>query len=232
MRMWVRRPTAMAMLSDTERERIIETEHLKAEIRRELEAKDGKSRVSRFFGHPVALLIIGFLLTGILGGGVTYFWNERASKNQRVYLEKRTLLENKYKVLDEVTEAVAQTTTAAEDVLANYAWNWDEKTIAYRKDNWEKASRDWRIRSKIIKPKLRIYFKDARVYSTFDQIVSKRRQAGIAITNLLAPPSDLKARKHDTEVLPKQALSLVDEMLSQLEQLEIFMALELNSESD
>ncbi|MGF6301058.1 putative negative regulator of RcsB-dependent stress response [Paraburkholderia sp. WC7.3d] len=38
-----------------------------------------QSDVSRFFRHPLVLLIAGFILTGVLGSGYTY-WRERRDR--------------------------------------------------------------------------------------------------------------------------------------------------------
>src|SRR6185503_19167642 len=86
-------------------------------------------------------------------------------------------------IADEVTKAIAETATAADDVLALFVWDAGEPRAV--KESWRQSSRNWRISSKTLLPKLVAYFRNPEARSLFDQINSNRTLIGNKITNLL-----------------------------------------------
>jgi len=171
-------------LSESEREKIREGEILKTEIRRELQ-QEPRNSISQFFQHQAVLLILGFILTTLVGSWLTYFWKQRDWANQQSYLAAQRALDKKYSISDKTFREVAITIAAAEDVLATYyGGNWSLKDIEERKENWHKTSRDWRVSSKVLRENLAANFANPDVESTFVVIIDKRRQLGIGIANL------------------------------------------------
>jgi preprotein translocase subunit Sss1 len=73
----------MSVLSDQEKERIREVENLKESIRKELQKPKKDELISGFFAHPAVLLILGFVLTGLVGGALTDKWKAREWDNQQ-----------------------------------------------------------------------------------------------------------------------------------------------------
>jgi hypothetical protein len=187
--------------------------------------RQNQSSASKFFAHPAILLLLGFLFTGVVGGLLANYWKAREWENQQRYLAKQRGLEKKYAVIDEALKAVAETNTAAEDVLAGYSWTeWHQKEADQRRENWLATSRKWRISSKIVRQKLAAYFVNPDVLSQFDQIISTRRQVGNIITNLLT--RSIKSEKEAQEER-KRALELVNKIGEQLKQCGSLMAREL-----
>jgi hypothetical protein len=179
-------------LSQQERERIIETQTLKAEVESTLTAGKPKPRFSDFT-NQIILLVLGFALTTAVGGVLTYYWKQRDWHNQQSYLAQQRALDKKYATIDRTLKEVALTTSAAEDVLwIYYSENLSTKNVNERMDNWHKTSRDWRVQSKVLSASLAANFADPEVNKLFDQIVSKRRFLGNAIMNL--PKFDPKMR--------------------------------------
>jgi hypothetical protein len=171
-------------LSEAEREKIREGEILKSEIRRELQPEQ-KSGISESFQHQAVLLVLGFILTTVVGSWLAYFWKQRDWANQQSYLVAQRSLDKKYSIIDKTFRDVATTIAAAEDVLATYyGENWSPKDIEERQLNWHKTSRDWRVSSKVLRENLAANFANPDVEATFVVIIDKRRQLGNGIGNL------------------------------------------------
>ena len=209
-------------LTNAERRRIRDVESLKEEIRRELHGPP-ESKLSQ---NPTFLLVLGFVLTGLAGSGLTYFWKQRDWKNQQSYLVQQRALDKKYTVIESTFKEVATTTAAAEDVLTlYYGDNWTQEDIKERFNNWEKTSRNWRISSKVLTAKLAANFQNQAIHSTFAKIVNKRRQLGRAILNLPRRKPNAKVSQ-DTQNDVAAANQLTNDIVDLLENCGSLMTLE------
>jgi hypothetical protein len=186
-------------LSDVEREKILDAELLKDEIRKELEPPTPavvESAWSKFFAHPATLLALGFILTTLVGSWLTYYWKHRDWKNQQSYLTQQRALDKKYALIDATFKEVSLTLAAGEDVLATfYTDNWTTTEIEERRTNWQKTSRNWRVASKVLRQNLAVHFTDPHVQESFKDIIGQRKELGNTITNL--PRSDPKVRSNE-----------------------------------
>jgi hypothetical protein len=106
-------------LSDVEKEKILESETLKDEIRKTLQPPQPTSRLSDFQKQAL-LLLIGFTLTTVAGGLLTVWWKTRDSNNQRAYLAQQRALDKAYTIIDKTAKEVAATIAACDDVLTTY----------------------------------------------------------------------------------------------------------------
>ncbi len=202
-------------LTPDERAKIVEAETLKAEIRRELKP-DNTSRPSDF-SKQIILLILGFVFTTLAGGTLTYVWKQRDWHNQQSYIAAQRALDKKYAVIDKTFKEVAVTTASADDILASYyARNLAPKDIDERMDNWHKTSRDWRVASKVLSASLAANFTNQEISRTFEQIINKRRQLGVAITNLPRPAPSAGV-SNETEATLKQANDSINEIVDLLQ---------------
>jgi hypothetical protein len=138
-----------------------------------------------FFRHPAVLLLLGFLFTTTGGSIVTELWKAKEWHNEQGQLGRQRALEKKYALVDELFRSVAETTTAAEDVLATETWTWKDVDAERRKQAWLTTSTNWRISSKIVRQKLNTYFSTPSLPTQFDEIIDTRKQLGNIITNLL-----------------------------------------------
>ncbi|HME09055.1 MAG TPA: hypothetical protein VKG25_18495 [Bryobacteraceae bacterium] len=147
-----------------------------------LPASQRSSPVSDFFKHPAVLLVLGFVCTGLVGAGVADYWKARDWENQQNYLFAQRFLQKQYELVDDLVKAVAETNTAAEDVLILYTSQWPQKEIDERKKAWSTTSIGWRIKSKILQQRLNIYFRNPAVLASFERIVNMRKRVGVTIT--------------------------------------------------
>jgi len=175
----------MAVLTDIERERLREEELFRKSIRTELEEKKSTSKIADFFSQA-GLLFVGFLLTTLAGSILTHIWSTRESENQQSRIGRQHAFELRYVIVDKMLKTVAETDTAAEDILRTYEWtNWKTSEIVESRKNWLAKSREWRIVSQVVEEEIFINFSNPQVSTNFAQVMENRYQVGNSITNLL-----------------------------------------------
>ncbi len=151
-----------------------------------------------FLGHPLTLLVCGFLLTGLVGSALTTRWQSREWDRQRRQLARELELRQKVALFEESTTAVAEAFTAAEDILFMFSYESGlnpKEDLTERIGFWKTESRKWRTRSKVLSAKLASSFADPRISTIFHELILDRRHLGNDIANLL---DHLSERGHDT----------------------------------
>jgi hypothetical protein len=217
----------MPILSHDERERIRETEVLKHELRQELGSAIKEPSDSRSLKHRAGLVVLGFLLTTLAGSWLTYFWSNRQWDQQQSYLAEQRALDKKYELVEKAFKAVAETNTAAEDILAAFTWGHPQtKELDEIKGFWQTKSREWRISSQVLRQNLAISFKDQEVLSSFEKVIQTRRLLGVIVTRLLKEPS---ADQREVQAECDKALELINKMDSLLRTCGAQMAKEIRS---
>lgn len=169
----------------------IEKESLKKEILNELKPKDPFWET--FFKHPAFLLIAGFILTTLLGTTLTSYWQYKTWSGQQKYLEQQNKSEQwritqqakikqKYEIKDEIIKTVAETNTAAEDILLSLTWDSNDSRrkaeALERAKSWREASQNWRTNSKILRDKVVFRFSEPQILTAFIEIVRLRSTVG------------------------------------------------------
>lgn len=159
----------------------IDKDSLKNDILKEL--KIANRSFGKIAQHPAILLVLSFIFTTGLGAWLTSRWQKLEWDRQQVYLAQQRNLDQKRATADDVTKAIAETTTAADDVLALFKWDSPEPRRVT--ESWKQSSKNWRINSKTLLPKLNAYFRSAEAKKVFGEIDSNRTLLGNAIRNLL-----------------------------------------------
>lgn len=181
-------------LSPDEIEKIKETESLREDIRKTLRPPE-RSRLSDF-QRQLVMLFLGFLLTSVVGGVLTFYWKKKESDNQRTYLAARQNLEKQYAVMNSTAQEVATTVAAVDDVLSTYYDNeWSQTEIDERRKNWNSTSRTWRIKAELLNVEIDSAFSDTEINALFQQLVHKRTVLGNMITNLPRSKDKIAADK-------------------------------------
>jgi hypothetical protein len=218
---------------------------LKQEILDEL--GEERSPWSDWLAHPVTLLVLGFLFTAVVGGRLTSSWQGAEWTRQQNVLEaQRDLeaqraegskaLERKYALVDEVTQAVSETLTAAEDVLALPSYELGPSQQPNRLHYWQETSRMWRIKSKAIRQRIHAQFRNPDVHASLTTIVEKRKVLGRDIMNLigaLTPPATPRQPNGASKGIDvEQAGELVEEITNELFRLTQLMVAEASVSLD
>jgi hypothetical protein len=172
----------------------IEKDALKKEIIGEVASKE--SQVYAFLKHPVTLLVVAFVLTTLLGTIIASCWKYWEWENEQAYLktqaqcdrERQTRsdeIRQKYEVKDEIIKRVAETNTAAEEILLYFQMDpVRRKQVRDERTNyWKEATRAWRINDKILRQRLLFRFENRDVAQLFETIGRYRGWVGININN-------------------------------------------------
>lgn len=160
------------------------------------EPQEPSSKVSR---HPLVLLILGFVLTGILGTWITLGFQSREWKwqqeiqssewnKQQIRLVQIREVDQKYGIIDEVTKAVVEHDSAAMDAVGTLTWKQGDRRRLdegpERLKHWDQTSKEWRVTSQKLLQKLIIHFKNPRVQLIFEAAIERRRQIANDILGL------------------------------------------------
>jgi hypothetical protein len=201
-------------------------------LRKELleDLRKQESRPSRIFKHPAVLLVLAFLMTTCLGTGLTLWYQSREWNRQQTYLAQQHYLDEKRASADEVAKAIAETVTAADDMLSLFYWDASKAEEMKRRENWERTSLGWRTSAYTLPPKINTYFKNDQIPKAFEEIAQRRSLIGNSITNLLAD-YDADKRKAlgspDTQRIAGDALGKLNEIRKQLGRLAELMSREI-----
>jgi uncharacterized integral membrane protein len=143
---------------------------------------------SAFFKHPAVLLVLGFFLTGWIGGALTNHWKSREWENQQHFLLSQKELSDKQKLANESIMAIGETVAAADDMITIYFNGWEPRKhraeIDERTKNWRRSSVKWRSGSEALKQRLTITF-GSHIGKVFEDIVDSRTRLGVTIGNLI-----------------------------------------------
>lgn len=206
-------------LTQVEKNHITETESFRNDVRKTLDPEKSESKWVKF-GRDVALLVIGFGLTGVIGAWLTAKWSAHEWENQQRYLARQKMLDKKYALMDETFKDVASTTAAAQDVLNLYYFDQSKKENQERLNNWKTTSRQWRMNANLLEQSLSTIFADPDIAKKFHELVVKRSLLGNDIINLPPPgPSakpknaaDRKRQQKSDAELQKQVTHANDEV--------------------
>jgi uncharacterized integral membrane protein len=143
---------------------------------------------SAFFKHPAVLLILGFFLTGWIGGALTNHWKSREWENQQHFLLAQKELTEKQKLANESITAIGETIAAADDMITIYFNGWEPRKrrseIDERTKSWRRSSIKWRSGSEALKQRLTIAF-GSDIGKAFEDITDSRTRLGVMIGNLI-----------------------------------------------
>jgi hypothetical protein len=184
---------SLAKFKDEIRE-AVEKDILARQVISEIQPKTATS--DGFFKHPATLLILGFIFTTGLGSFLTRWWKGYEQDNERTYFATQTRcererqtkteeLKQKIEVKDEIIQRVAETNTAAEEILLYFEMEPSRKKREReeRTAYWKQATRAWKTNEKILKQRLLLRFSNPNVSQLLDDMVGERSLVGVNINN-------------------------------------------------
>jgi hypothetical protein len=174
----------------------IQRDHLKRELLKEIRKEQRKFSFGKVAGHPAFLLFVGFILTGVIGTLVTSRWQKREWDRQQARLIQIRRIEQKEKIMEALTQAIADSNATEEDVLIAFRPDWRtidprrEEITKERIEAWRaQGGRTWRITKELLWNKLNFYFKDkasSQLLKTFDVVTDRREGIASSIGGLVA----------------------------------------------
>jgi hypothetical protein len=202
-----------------------------AELARRLSDENKASKrasLSALFKHPATLLVLTFALTSVVGGSLASSWQRSEWVDQQVRINIQREVEQKYKLVDDLTAAVAEATTGAEEVLVLTYWDLPNLKSEWleRQKYWRTSSRSWRVASKRLQASIAAHFAP-RVVSAFDQLILDRKQWGNDITSLLASPMQVRSSLQE---MSAKTLKDVNDTIQHLKSTTELMVSEIHSD--
>lgn len=212
------------------------------QLKKELAAKIQGDKPSLSFGsiaaHPATLVIVGFIFTGIFGTVITARWQSREWDRQQARLLQIRRIEQKEKIMEELTRKVADSDATEQDVLNAFRPWWRigdqgrDQIARDRVEVWRKqGGREWRIETTLLKNELDFFFTQPEIKSkirqTFDEILERREKIAERMASLVdaySKGTDLRkdgARQDEIDALEEvikeneQSLGILDTLILQ-----------------
>lgn len=123
-------------------EQWIDEEILRARVRNALE-RQSASRFERLSRHPLAPIIIGFLLTWLLGTLLTDHWKQAQLRNQARLEQERARREVNLGAIERLSNLIYSRRTAAELLASALRQRWPEADLRARKALYDSAYVRW-----------------------------------------------------------------------------------------
>lgn len=176
-------------------------EILKKEIIDELKSTEDKKAF--FAENSISRFILGFILTGVLGTWLSSCWQSQQWKEQQAYSAKQKIIEKKYELINEVSEKVSKSYTAAEDIFGLFQYLTDKERKSQKEERinyWRQESREWRINSKKLLSGINANFKNPEITNNINKIIDNRRNIGRFINYNLLPKINIKNIQDDPNI--------------------------------
>ena len=160
---------------------------LKKEIIKELALQTRKNVVANLLRHPVFLLLLGLLMTGVIGAGLTSYWQNKQWDYQQKRLAQIRDIEQKTKQRNDTKDQIKKDFEAILSADTNVlypAFNERIKDILGEIKRWEEAEKQWRSNASLLKQTLAIDFSNQTIQGAFDELITSQSNAARAIFNL------------------------------------------------
>jgi hypothetical protein len=213
----------------------LQADSFKNEVLKELK-EASKKKESSPLQHPAFLLLLGFILTGVVGTWLTSFWQSREQEKQRQQLAHEHALEQKYDVIDQINKAAAEADTGAQVMVYLLIYGEGEKrekVITERETYWSKARRNWLVNSQVLEQKLAINFKNDEALALYQSIKEESNETTYLINDTyeqLKSSSWTNPEKDKVIDIRLQAISQIKSIQSKTKQLLKILVEEINKE--
>ena len=217
-----------ALIDDIVRE--IRRDSIKEDVSSKLKKQNWRKRISEFFQHQAVLLVIGFAITGWIGGLLANRWQRKEWDRQQLEQSKEwerqqlrlldiKAVDLKYNLINEVTLRIGDRIAAATGiVLPLYGERENQELIKEEEEpikNWHKVSNEWRVSSQVLKLKLAAHIKNPEASQIFDRIIT--RETGIAAK--IDTVKDNLTLYNQRDEGDEEAEQLVQEIVNELKEL-------------
>ena len=157
----------------------LQTDQLKKELTAKIQGDKSRS-LGSIAAHPAFLVIVGFIFTGVFGTIITSRWQSREWDRQQARLLQIRRIEQKEKIMESLTQTIAENCATTEDVLIAFdpGWRTDEPDhediTKERIKTWRtKGGSDWRVTRESLRSKLDFYFTDPQLMELFEKVFDK-----------------------------------------------------------
>jgi hypothetical protein len=128
------------------------------------------ARVARAMKHPVTLLLLGFLFTGVFGALLSYWLQNRHWQKQQDYANHQNVVATKLEIMEATLESAARVIAANQDVVFSDDWALNDVELERRVQRWYRETSRWQAEEKVIRARLQAHFDNALIHDSFDGI--------------------------------------------------------------
>src|SRR5262245_30140628 len=130
-------------------------------------------RLDQLLRHPLTALVVGFLLTGLVGSWLTSMYAEKSRERDRTLAEDRAQFDLSLKSIDDFTTLLYARRTRAAMLYSSFVRDAPPDEIKQRKHDYDEAFAAWNSRLQATLFTIRRAVKAAE-YSYFENLVETR----------------------------------------------------------
>lgn len=137
------------------------------------------SSFSRFLQHPVVLVVVGFALTGWIGGRLSNAWQLREWDRQQQRLIEIRSIDLKYEIINDVTKAVGERNAAIRGVMYPL-FNFNSKTLKQDEvepiKTWRESTHNWLIDAELLDTKITTHIRNKEAQNCLARMLEKEKE--------------------------------------------------------
>lgn len=192
---------------DQEREQLkrdvleeLRRETLKKAIVKELSPQTRREMIAQLLRHPAFLLLLGLLMTGVIGAGLTSYWQNKQWDYQQRRLAQIRDLEQRIKQKNDIKDQIKkdfETILSADTDVLQPAFSLlrsegseikgpsaEAKNLLEEIVRWEAAEKQWESNANLQRQTITIDFKGRSIQDSFERLMKSQFEAGQAIYEL------------------------------------------------
>lgn len=222
--------------TDQEREQLerevleeLRRERLKTEIVKKLSQPTRKEMVASLIRHPVFLLLLGFLMTAVVGAGLAAYWQNKQWDYQQRRLAQIRDLEQKIKQKNDLKDQIKQdfeTVLSAdmklvEPLLSSIRSEKGERTqggvqsarkaLLDELKKWEEAEKQWSASTDQHEQALAFDYKNSEILSAFYELRKSQIEIALAIDDVKETLEPNSPRESERKLMVWTILKGIDE---------------------
>ncbi|MCG8308623.1 MAG: hypothetical protein MI975_14620, partial [Cytophagales bacterium] len=145
-----------------------------------------KQKTIEWHKHPLFLMLVGFILTTILGAFITYFINRKEFNNKQRLLYKEKSLNTKIRIIDRVNNGLGDVVASIEQLVHNSHIYKDSIQFEESKEKYSEAILYWKYKAKSEKINIRMYFNEhaQSIFNDIDSVLYAPNENSVYITGI------------------------------------------------
>lgn len=208
------------------RERVRLSQGILAELQKQeqlrkdiLDSVGRSSKDTSFWRQPVVLLVVGFLLTGGLGGFLSSCWQSSEWTRQQNFLNQQRSLEQKSLVANDTAKAIGEMQSSMASVLIALQRDDDEtceSELNRALPGWKQSKLDWQVKAYVLSSRLLINFPpgtmsppNQEVGARFQEIVKCYKTLNTGLDNMTEAVARSKGMREQAIVDDRDSISTV-----------------------
>jgi hypothetical protein len=188
---------------------------LKEEIVKELQPVGWGKSISKAIQHPISLLLIGFIFTGVIGTWLSHQWQQR-EWNRQLELQKKEWIDQQIRVLqtheiqekhemvEQITKSISDNNAAANNLMFQLQYSKFTSLKSEQRNEIMKeyiqAVQNWHVSSALLQQLLNSHYKRQDIRELYLELVDRGDRINYNNSTLIKMASDNNYAENREEI--------------------------------